>query len=441
MRRLTNLLPHQEIAFKKIAKNKVGALFMEMGTGKTRTVIEILNDKIERNKINKILYCCPFSIINNVKEQFLMHCPDMLNITKICGIESLSLSNNLYLDILKYVDDKTAMIVDESTLIKNYGAKRSKRIINIGEACKYRYILSGNPVPRNIADLFSQLFFLSPAILEYTSWYEFSREHIIFDDKYKGRIRRTKNEDYIAEKMQPYVFQIKKSECLKLPEKNFENRYCSSSRDEYIEYKNIKERYFEIILENPNGMDFCAMLLELLHFSATIKSRIDLLKKVIDEINLNDNKIIIFCRHLDIQEEVFNSLKDNYCVYSVNGKTKKRESILNDFKKNGQILILNYGIGSYGLNLQEANYAIYYENIFDYGLLEQSESRIHRFGQDKKCYYITFTSDLKIEDLVNTNITKKINTIKWFEEEIRKVNLCEEKDKRLYLRRIFEEVL
>ena len=260
MRRLTNLLPHQQLAFNKIKKNKVGALFMDMGTGKTRTVIELLNSKFEQEKINKILYCSPFSIIDNVKEQFEKHCPEMLNITKFCGIESLSLSSKLYLEVFNYVNDKTAIVVDESTLIKNHTAKRTKRLLDLSKKCKYKYILSGCPVTRDISDLFSQFYFLSPAIFEYCNWYEFANNHVVFHSHYKNRILRTKNENYLAEKMQPYVFKVKKEECLSLPPQNYENRYCITTEEEDIQYNELKLRCFEKIIEDPTGIEFCGML-------------------------------------------------------------------------------------------------------------------------------------------------------------------------------------
>lgn len=441
MRRLTNLLPHQQLAFNKIKKNKVGALFMDMGTGKTRTVIELLNSKFEQEKINKILYCSPFSIIDNVKEQFEKHCPEMLNITKFCGIESLSLSSKLYLEVFNYVNDKTAIVVDESTLIKNHTAKRTKRLLDLSKKCKYKYILSGCPVTRDISDLFSQFYFLSPAIFEYCNWYEFANNHVVFHSHYKNRILRTKNENYLAEKMQPYVFKVKKEECLSLPPQNYENRYCITTEEEDIQYNELKLRCFEKIIEDPTGIEFCGMLECLLHFSAKIKKRQALLKETLEEIDLKNNKLLIFCKHIDTQKQVELMLRKSYKIGSISGETKPkdRKEIIENFRENLQILILNYGVGSYGLNLQEANYIIYYEQTFDYGLIEQSENRIHRIGQNKKCFYIKLLSDLKIDSFVNNNITKKINIVYWFEKEIDKINLCEEADKRKYLQKLLSE--
>ncbi|MFR8116921.1 MAG: SNF2-related protein [Clostridia bacterium] len=440
MRRLTPLLKYQKQCFEKLKKNKVGLLSMDMGTGKTRTIIEILNFKYEQNKINKILYFCPLSTMSNIKEQFRIHCPDMLSIPKFCGIESISSSEDIYLDCLKYVDNYTGIVVDESTLIKNYFSKRTRRITKIGELTKYKWILSGNPIPNTIADIYSQLNFLSPAILEYYSWYDFARNHVIFDKHYPDRILKTFNETYIAEKMQPYVFQIKKSDCLELPNKNYEYRTCMANTNEFETYNFIKEKCIEDIIENSNGMEYCSMLLKLLHFSAKIKSRFKLLEDILEELNLKNNKVIIFCRHIDIQKKLYELLKSKYSVVFSNGQENNIDVVLQNFKKSKQILLLTYGVGSYGLNLQFANYMIMFENIFDYNLLQQSEERIHRFGQTQKCYYIYLQSNFKIETLVQNNIRSKINTIKWFEDELKKITLDASIDKRKELRKLFEVI-
>lgn len=441
MRRLTNLLDYQQIAYEKIKKNKVGALFMEMGTGKTRTIIEVLNSKIENNKIKKILYILPLSTIENTKKQFLEHCPEMLDCVKFYGIESIAMSDKIYLEVLKYVDSFTAVVIDESTTIKNFRSKSAKRCIKIGEKVKYRYILTGNSIPNTVADLFSQLYFLSPSILEYYSWYDFAKKHVIYSKYNPHKIEKTIRETYIADKMQPYVFQIKKSECIKLPSKNFSSRTCYSSEDENNIYENIKNEYFNKFMNDISNIDFCAMLMKLLQYSATLSNRINVLNNILDEIDLNENKIIIFCKHIKIQEKLYKFLSQNYSVYLINGNTQNRDEVIEEYKNKGQILILSYNIGSYGLNLQYANYIIYYENIFDYNLLEQSENRIHRIGQNKSCHYISIYSDLKIEDLVFKNINSKINTIQMFNEEVKKISKLDNDDKRNYLKKLFKEVI
>ena len=67
----TELLPYQADAVAKILPSRVGALFMEMGTGKTRTAIELV--KIRHRKIDRVLWFCPVSLKETVRREILKH--------------------------------------------------------------------------------------------------------------------------------------------------------------------------------------------------------------------------------------------------------------------------------------------------------------------------------------------------------------------------------
>lgn len=132
-------MTNQELAFEKLSKLKCGALFMEMGTGKTKVALDIINSKL--HKINYILWICPVSLKNEIESEKNKWYPDMqLN---IIGCESIGMSDRLYLNLLKDIENKDVFcVVDESLKIKNSEAKRTQRILKIGELSKYRLILN-----------------------------------------------------------------------------------------------------------------------------------------------------------------------------------------------------------------------------------------------------------------------------------------------------------
>ena len=103
----SELLPHQKEAVEKLVKLKVGALFMEQGTGKTITTLEIARQRIEKGKIDKVLWLCPCSAKKNIKAEIMKHCSsDMLPYFIICGIETLSTSIRANSYLLNLVDEK-----------------------------------------------------------------------------------------------------------------------------------------------------------------------------------------------------------------------------------------------------------------------------------------------------------------------------------------------
>ena len=170
---MTELMPWQEAAVNKLKPTRVGGLFMEMGTGKTLTAIEIIKQRA--HKIDKVVWFCPVSLKSTIFLEILKHtdAKDIYvfdekttsrNIPNmrwyIIGIESMSSSNRVVFAAKELITDKTFVILDESSYIKGHRAKRTERIILIAEKAKYRFVLTGTPISQGVEDLFSQMKFL-----------------------------------------------------------------------------------------------------------------------------------------------------------------------------------------------------------------------------------------------------------------------------------------
>ena len=129
------LLFHQREAVEKLSKIKVGALFMEQGTGKTITALELCRMRLEQGKIDRIIWLCPCSAKQNIKQEILKHAPDeILDKVTICGIETLSSSDRANVYLLDMVQAyRCYLVVDESLLVKNPMALRTKSILRLAE--------------------------------------------------------------------------------------------------------------------------------------------------------------------------------------------------------------------------------------------------------------------------------------------------------------------
>ena len=139
----TELLDHQRKAVDKLKKLKVGALFMEMGTGKTRTTLELINIRLNKERINHVIWLCPCSVKENLRRDIIKHTgEDQHELITICGIQTLSSSYKKYTYLMNMVMNyECYLIVDESSLVKNISAIRTKRIIDLSNICKYKLIL------------------------------------------------------------------------------------------------------------------------------------------------------------------------------------------------------------------------------------------------------------------------------------------------------------
>ena len=152
---------NQLLAYEKFKKLKVGALFMKMGTGKTRIAIEL----VDYNKCDLLVYIAPFSTLKNIENEFIKW--NLKTPYKLIGYETIQASDRKYLELLNELENKKVFIVaDESIFIKNEETKRFKRLLEIRKHCEYALILNGTPLTKNEWDLYNQMEFLSPLILK-----------------------------------------------------------------------------------------------------------------------------------------------------------------------------------------------------------------------------------------------------------------------------------
>lgn len=460
----TKPMKHQQTAIDKLQRVKVGALYMDMGTGKTRTGLGLGVPRILEGKVDCILWLCPVSVKQAIADEVKKHLPnaiyemvDPAGIKDwnahiyIAGIESLSSSFNLNFSLLELVEKKRCFIVaDESLLIKNHIAKRTRALWRLGERAEYKLILTGIPVANNEQDLYSQWYFLDPRILGYTSFYSFAANHLEYDPRIEGRVVRAHNTEYLVNKMAPFLYQVRKDECLDLPPKSYSTRYCKMTESQYWEYENGKEHIIRIMEQWDDWDSYTSTLIFRLFdivqkvvsgktkywkdiFETPLENpRIQLLLETMNEIP-EDSKVIIWVKYTHEIEMISDVLaNEGYNVAKLYGKlsVKQRNKNLDKFKNEAEILVANKGCGAYGLNLQHANYAIYYSNDFSWYTRSQSEDRIHRTGQEKNVHIIDFICEHTIDERIYRSMISKENLVDTLRREMN-----EQKDKADTLRR------
>lgn len=416
---------------------------MEMGTGKTRTALELINIRLNKARINHVIWLCPCSVKENLRRDIIKHTGyEQSELITICGIETLSSSIKANVQLLKLVETCNCyLIVDESNLVKNHKAKRTQNIIKLAEKCKYKMILNGTPLTRNEADLYSQWYILDWRILGYKSFWSFSANHLEYDDA--GRIRRCLNTDYLVEKIAPYSYQIKKSECLDLPPKTYETEYFKITSEQDEHYSMVADsllfsldelqphtiyRFFTALQDVISGfrVDTSEDKIKTSNF---FKNPLDnpRIQKLLDVLDwISDEKVIIFCKYTqeinDIVEILNKKYSDDIAV-AFNGELnqKKRQKNLDKFINNSRYLVANKQCGAYGLNLQFCSYIVYYSNDWDYGTRSQSEDRVHRMGQEKNAHIIDICATDTLDERIINCLNKKENLVDSFKYELEKM--------------------
>jgi SNF2 family DNA or RNA helicase len=321
---------------------------------------------------------------------------------------------------------RTLMVIDESTTIKNPTAKRTKNIIDLSEIARYRRIMTGSPVTKNPLDLYSQCEFLSPYLLDFTSYYAFRNRYAEMKTLHlRGRsiqiVDEFKNLHELSEQLKGFSYRVLKEDCLDLPEKNWTRRQITLTPDQRKIYEQMKET----ALAHLNGKVASTMIVltQLMrlhqitcgHFTADDGTIQDIpnnrLKELLDVLSEMEGKAIIWAHY---QHDVKNIIREVVKIYGEGsivdyyGLTPQDERDINRKKFQSdprcRFLVGTPSTGGYGITLTAANTVIYYSNGYDLEKRLQSEDRAHRIGQKKAVTYV----DIIAEDTVDEKIVKAL---------------------------------
>lgn len=461
----TPLLPHQEEAVTKLLPSRVGSLFMEMGTGKTRTAIELI--RLRQHKIDRVIWFCPVSLKETIHYEIRKHtdCPESMVYVfndrtsertvpmdafwYIVGIESMSSSARAVFTTNNLITEHSFVIVDESTYIKGHRSLRTERITLLSERARYRLVLTGTPLTQGVVDLYAQMRFLSPKILGYKSFYSFARNHLEYSEKYPGQIVRAHNVGYLAAKIRPYVYQVTKDEAdLGLPDKLFETYATRLTLEQREAYQQAKD---ELLSEVPIDSWFGPSLY-IFRLFTTLQGivvgfrtrpdgsvvelphrRIDLLLWVLERIPAPE-KVVIWAKYHYSVRQIREALADAYgpdTVAEFHGELPEtaRNRELTRWRESARFLVATQGVGGHGLDLTAARHAVFYTNDFKYSDRLQAEDRQHRIGQARRPVYIDLNSGSGIEVRIFDALRKKGNALAAFRREVDKIKRQGTKDR------------
>lgn len=425
---------HQKKAYTFMHNKNYFALYMDMGTGKTRTIIEFIKQK----KIETVLYFCPVSLKSTVKKEFIKHIksPNYIIIDKqkninniyqiyIIGIESIN-SDRIFLLLYNLINKikikNTFAIVDESTYIKNMLALRTKRIIKLTQNIKYKCVMTGTPLTNYYQDLFSQMYFLSTSIINLRSYFSFCGKYLIYHDKYKNYITGIRNKEQLLMKIKPYIFEVKKNECIDLPNKIYKIYYFDMSEKQKILYENRKEQFFNEIdsMEDIPSYIIFKLFSDLQKIvNVTIDNYNPRLYLILSILNNTENKFIIFCKYINDIKQIASELNNNCYIYTGSQTIKERDIIIENSIKEKKHILFTYGVGGIGLNLTHYSHMIFYNSLFQYEKKIQAEDRIHRIGQKEKCIYYNIICENSIDERIHNNLNNKEQLILDFKKMIK----------------------
>lgn len=438
-----NLYPFQERVLENTKdKNKV-AYYLDMGLGKTYVGAEKMNQL--REKTNLVI-CQKSKIddwVEHFKNNYLFKVFDLTNKEQLneymgkAASERFTIVGIINYELAFRRTDLTTLynftlLLDESSLIQNENAKRSKFILNKLHP-KNVILLSGTPTGGKYENLWSQMHLLGWKISKELYWNHYVEVEYLDNEGFPIKVvRGYKNVDRLKEKMREYGCQfLKTDEVFDLPEQTFITQNVETSK-EYKKFRKsgiveIKERveiktteggptierdaYTELVGETT----LTKMLYERQlcgHFNE------EKLKATQDLLESTDDRVIIF----------YNFNQELYAIEDICRALDKPMSIVNGHEKDlrcyeeydNSVTCIQYQAGAMGLNLQKANTIIYFTPPLSSELFEQSKKRIHRIGQEQACFYYQLTCKNSVEEKIYKALEmRKDYTEELFKEELR----------------------
>jgi SNF2 family DNA or RNA helicase len=451
---------HQMTALEKSWNRETYAYFMEMGTGKTKVLIDNLAMLYDKGKVNGALIIAPKGVVGTwYNNELPTHLPNHIenitvlwqsNITKkqketldelysegeglhilIMNVEAFSTTKGMDFANKFLSCHRTMMAIDESTTIKTPTAKRTKNILKLAESAVYRRIMTGSPVTKNPLDLYTQCEFLSTWLLNFQSYYSFRNRYAQMKTLHMhGRqiqvVNGFKNLGELSDKLKDFSYRVLKEDCLDLPDKIFIKRQIQLTPDQRKLYEQMKKEAIAVLKgKQSTTVNTLTQLMRLQqitcgHFTADdgatqpiANNRITELMNVLEE---TEGKAIIWAHYQYDITAIIDAVTKEYgpgSIVDYYGLTpqEQRQPNIKRFQDDPKcrFIVGTPSTGGYGITLTAANTVIYYSNGYDLEKRLQSEDRAHRIGQKKSVTYVDIMADDTVDEKIVKALRKKIN--------------------------------
>jgi len=450
---------HQLDVLTRSNKKPAWAMFMEMGTGKTKVVVDQAAWYHCKGWIDALLVMAPKGVYRNwERKEIPAHWPleempyvawhtsyalkaDKVRLKGVfnqdgplpillVNVEAMSSPKGQGLKtVLEFLNsyDRVMFVLDESSCIKHAGSNRTKQLMKLSrhDSVKVKRIMTGTPVTQSPLDVYPQCEFLDPDLLGFKSFYAFKNRYALVEKVYLGKGRPSFDKivgyhrlDELKARLNVFSSHYLKVDCLDLPPKVYETRDVELTKEQRSVYDEMAREAFVELEDEETVTAFTALTkLQRLHqivcghtreddngLVRDIESQRD--QALLDVLDETTGKVIIwatFRYNLDRLPHLINKHFKIQTTEPLHGgiSEKDRAKALDEFTEgDARFLVANPQVGGYGLTLTVANTVIYYSNGYNLEHRLQSEDRTHRIGQEDKVTYV----DLIARDTVDEHV-------------------------------------
>lgn len=476
------LWDHQKrvIAMSKVVPNL--ALFHDMGAGKTCSTIQILRHKYaEKGILRKTLIISPlvtlpnwkkeFSVYSRVNpsdvihlegtgkkklQQFLKAVTDPVihsasrNRVIITNYEAVQ-SDELFEAILRWQPE--ILVCDEAHRLRNHSSKRAKRIAQISDLCKHKYLLTGSPILNSVADIFYQYRILDGGKTFGDNFYAFRAKYMVdgnagwsskpgYFPKWEARpelFAELSDKMYAPEKLLPKgsfplakANRVLKKDCMDLPPLIKQVMSIPLSSDQIKMYKEMRDEYLTFVESEKQKGTALAVVAQLAitkalrlqqitsgfvkaddgkEYALDDNPRLEVLRDLLTETTANNKVIVWACFRFNYIQigKLCEELGLSYRAVHGDIPPKEKESAIEDFRTDPKVkvIICNQMSAGIGINLTEAAYSIFYSRNFSLEQDMQAESRNYR-GGTKELHSKVTRIDLVAPDTIDELIAEAL---------------------------------
>lgn len=423
--------PWQQAAFDKLRRLRCFALFMQMRAGKTKVVIDIVCNHASNGHIDRVLWLCPNSATATAEAQWARFA--VLDLPrKIVALETVSGCGTARMaEIEAWITSRTAVVVDESQMIKNDRAKRSRRLAAILETAPVTGILSGTPITQNVQDLYNQARALDWRIFGYRNVYQFNRAHLVMSDKIPGLIRNTRNTDYLSRRLQPFVFEwfdgdyrhkkIEQTVFVPMSDEQREwidrikaavlyrlRRHTERSTDIYLLFTAIQSVLSGHVSERVMRHIFERETIGGLNLETP---KLDRLEQIVEE---REGQTVVWCARLHELHSIRRRLPEAVIVSGEMPAADRHRCIQQFRRSRDGILVVMVQVAKRAIEMSECNEVVYYGHSFDFESREQSAWRTLLPGKTAVCRYTDLVYADSLDERILASHSKKRNVVRDF---------------------------
>ena len=382
----------------------------EMGLGKTMQAITAIRLLLRAGEIRSVLLVCPKPLVTNWQREFALWAPEIpLTIVegdpnrrlwqwrqenapvKIANYELLMRDRDLLTDGQLQFD---LVALDEAQRIKNHDSATSRIARSI--SCTRSWALTGTPIENSPDDLVSIFEFLSPGYL-YRGMPLPHMARAVADHV----LRRTK--EMVLSDLPPKM--IRDEELLLTPQQW--ETYKTAEEEGVLRLAGMGEELtiqhvFELVLRLKQICNFDP--------ATGASSKLERLTADLEELDASGQKAIVFSQWVKTLGAIRDSIaRFEPLEYHGGIPSKKRDAVIERFKNDPRrrVLLMSYGAGSVGLNLQFCRYVFLFDRWWNPAVEDQAINRAHRIGVDGPVTITRMLALETIEERINQVLAQK----------------------------------